>query len=147
MITLSGKWGIDSNLLIYVQNEESPFHASARELFLRFSQGQIELVLTQQNIVECERVLVQKYKRPIDTTITDIGEIIKAFDFDILTPLPTTYMTFQQLLQAGKPRAVDFFDFYLAATLIDNDVSNLLTVNVDDFSKIPGFKAQNPFTT
>lgn len=59
MNTSSGKWGFDSNILIYAFNKDSRFYEKSRVLFEHVFNGRTTLYLTQQNILETERVLIQ----------------------------------------------------------------------------------------
>lgn len=72
-------------------------------------------------------------------------EIITAFEFEVLTPASATYQTFHQLIGNSTKTPPDIFDFYLAATLLDNGINQLLTVNIADFAGITSLNARNPF--
>lgn len=144
MNILSGKWAFDSHLFVYSQDEKSKYYKPARELFSKVLIGEIQAVMAQQNIVETERVLIQVYKRKSEDVVKFLEKIIAEFSIQIVTPLPTTYVRFHHFLKDFGGR-VDFFDYYLAATMLDNNISQILTANDKDFTKIPGIKAVNPF--
>jgi predicted nucleic acid-binding protein len=144
MNILKRNWGFDSNILIYSFDEKSLFFRKAYSLFEFCKDKNLPLYLTQQNIVETERVLIHMYKVRTSTAIEQIEDIIDAFNINILTPLPNTYMRYHEFLKRYKNR--DIFDLFLAATYIDNGIHDLFTVNTKDFYSIPDFNAVNPLT-
>lgn len=147
MTTLSGKWAIDSQILIYSLDAHSSFYPKTHDLFALINQGKIEPVVAQQNAIESERVLMRVYKKMPTDVVSDLTNILTSFDFEIVTPVGSTYLHFQDLITRVNSIPRDIFDYYLAATLMDNGVSQLLTVNTADFAGIGGFTAVNPFSS
>lgn len=144
MTTFSGKWVIDSNLLVYFLDQDSPFYSSTKDLFSYILSGKISATIAQQNILEAERVFVLAYKRDPSIVIRQLEDIIFNFRMDVISPLSDTYGHYHELLlSSGRP--VDIFDYYLAATMLDNRVNRILTVNTKDFSKIKEIETVNPF--
>ena len=141
---LSGKWVFDSNIFIYFLDQSSPFFEQSKTLFAEIISGKIKAYCGQQNIIEVERILIQRYKRKISETIPKMKILIKEFSFWVLTPFPYTIKTFNSLVPSIKPGG-DFFDYYLAATMLDNGIDRIFTVNTKDFSNIKEIEAVNPF--
>lgn len=139
-----GRWVFDSNLLIYFQDQRSVFHKDAVFLFSHISHGKIDPVVCQQNILEVENALLRTYKKKPLEVVDYMAEILDEFGFSVLSPLSTTYLTCQKLVLSAK-RKIDLFDYYLAATMLDNGISRILTVNTKDFAGIKGIEAVNPF--
>lgn len=146
MNTLRGKWVFDSNILVYSQDSKSPFYQKANRLFSQILSGDIKPVVAQQNIIETERVLTQVYKQDPAEIVRLLEDIIFNFHIIVITPLSTTYERYHSLLlKADRPN--DLFDFYLAATMLDNEIDRILTVNDKDFSQIKEIEAINPLTS
>ncbi|MBU0569656.1 PIN domain-containing protein [Patescibacteria group bacterium] len=143
MNTSSGKWGFDSNILVYAFNKDSGFYEKSRVLLEYVFKSGTALYLTHQNILETERVLIQTYKFPKKKVMRDIESFLDAFDFTLITPLSTTIYYYHKLLTNNKPKNI--FDLYLAATYLDNGVNQIFTANEKDFVGIPRFKAVNPY--
>jgi hypothetical protein len=61
----------------------------------------------------------------------------------VIYPKPTQLQTFLSLLETTTTRK-KVFDVALAATLKDNNVAGLYTVNVDDFKGFPFLQVENP---
>lgn len=104
----------------------------------------IKVVVAHQNIVETVNVFVHRYKYSISTTSTMIKELLEGFQFEVITPLPSTISLFFSLLERVQVRR-SIYDIFLAATMIDNNQTNLLTVNEKDFRMIKELRVVNPF--
>lgn len=140
----SGKWGIDTNILVYAQDRKSPFYEKSRFLFAQAINRSLEMVVSQQVILEAHSVLIKVYKRPPKEVVALIGAIVSNFSISVVCPLSTTLHRFGDLL-SSTPSSNDVFDIYLAATLLDNGITKLLTANERDFTGIEGLYVVNPF--
>ena len=139
-----GKWALDSHFLVYVLDRSSPFFSKTKKLFEVLRQNQAQFCLAQQNILEAERVLIGGYKLRKADVLTKITNLLDAFNFRIVSPLPTTIFTYHRLLKSSRKK--NFFDFYLAATLLDNRIKKLFSLNVKDFPRIKNLLVVNPFS-
>jgi len=143
---LAGKWVFDSNLLVYALDETSPFYRQTRELFSDILKLKLEGVVAQQNILEAEHVLISKLGQREKEVVTAIENLLAGFRFGIIGPLSNTWKTYHLLVERSMS-GVDLFDHYLAATLIDNKVPRLLTLNAKDFKHIYGLEVINPLVS
>ncbi|OGM20982.1 hypothetical protein A2714_02275 [Candidatus Woesebacteria bacterium RIFCSPHIGHO2_01_FULL_38_9] len=139
-----GRWLLDTHLLVYSLDALSPFYELTRELFMALQEEKFEGVIALQNILEAENVLIKKYDQNKNDITNYIENVIDAFNFTIIAPTPNTYLTFHKLLKKSLT-SVDLFDCFLAATMLDNKIGNILTLNTKDFSGIKGIQAENPF--
>lgn len=149
MTTLSGKWVFDTNCLIYFLDDVSPLHGEAKAIFQLLASDKrakdkklFQGVVAQQNILEAEHVLIKQYGRSLKEAANILSFVIDGFHFAVITPLSSTYHRYHTLVQ-GKTR--DLYDLYLAATMLDNDVTNIITANEKDFSEIKGITVYNPW--
>ena len=138
-----GSWGVDSNIVIYALDRKSMFFNKARKFFSEVKE--INFYITQQNIVEIEKVFVGFYKVKKEAVISNLETFLSAFNFSIISPLPTTLSYYHKLILSYSKKDV-FFDFYLAATYLDNQIGNLFTVNTKDFLAIKELQVVNPFS-
>ena len=139
-----GRWLLDTHLLVYSLDALSPFYELTRELFMALQEEKFEGVIALQNVLEAENVLIKKYDQNKNDITNYIENVIDAFNFTIIAPTPNTYLTFHKLLKKSLT-SVDLFDCFLAATMLDNKIGNILTLNTKDFSGIKGIQAENPF--
>lgn len=141
---LSGKWVFDSHFLVYSQDRQSPFYKETSGLFSLVLSGGIEMILAQQNILEAEKVLISVYHKTPVEVVQKFENIILNYNIKVITPQSNTYEKYHDLIiKYGVSK--DFFDYYLAATMLDNGYNRLLTLNMKDFSKIEEIEAVNPF--
>lgn len=140
----AGKWVFDSHLFVYSQDNKSPFYKTSKQLFIRVLSEEIKIVCAQQNILEAENVLTRIYKKDTNYTIKLMEDILLNYNIEVITPIPKTYELYHDLV-AKSQYPSDLFDYFLAATMLNNGINRILTANTKDFSKIPGIEAVNPF--
>lgn len=141
---LEGRWVIDSHLLVYILDRSSPFYSRSQLLFNSMMSGKIQPVVTIQNIIEAENTLIKVYKISPAVVVEKIENMLSICDFTIIAPFITTYLSFHYLLTKTK-LILDFYDNFLAATMLDNRINRILTVNTKDFYQIKEIEAVNPF--
>jgi len=145
MNTFEGKWVFDSNLLVYALDNKSPYHAVTIELFKQFRKSTRALpIVAQQNILEAENVLVTYYHLEVKKVIYAIEQLLNTFQFEVITPLPTTYLRYHIITESLRTKT-NVYDYFLAATMLDNDIASLITANDKDFVGIEGLSVYNPF--
>lgn len=123
--TLKGKYLLDTNILVYAYNKASPFHKKAKEITLDAALGKFEAVVAQQNLIEFCNVLCDRFHISPSSVKKDLLDITS--DFSVINPLPQTILIFMDLLNGSKKGQI--FDLYLAATMLDNDIHNIITLN------------------
>ncbi len=135
---------IDSNILIYAINADSPKHKKAQE-FLKESLGNLEIA--HQNTLEAIRVLThQKFSKPM--RLKDALMAIQAISkfCQIISPTQTTYYLSLELINKYKLIGNRIFDAYLVATALSNSINIIATDNSSDFKKFSGLEIINPFS-
>lgn len=135
---------IDSNILIYAINVDSPKHKKAQK-FLK--ENIAVLNIAHQNILEAIRVLTHpKFPKPmkIKDAVTAVNAISQALQ--IILPNQSTFYLTIDLVQTYKLTGNRIFDAYLAATAMTNDIDTIATDNTNDFQKFSGLKILNPFS-
>lgn len=134
---------IDSNVLIYAINADSPKHKLAKQFLEENIQN---LQIAHQNILETLRVLTHtKYTNPLKLkdALKSILAITK--ESQIICPTDSTYYITVELIKEHDLTGNRIFDAYLAATAASNDINTIATDNVRDFAKFKILKVVNPF--
>jgi predicted nucleic acid-binding protein len=143
-------YAIDTNLLVYAHNTDSEFNEKS-SLFLERvmnewdESGNLTVCLPSQVIQEFINVITRQNKEhPLSLTeaIKVIDEYLKA-GITIIHQKESQITTFLDLLKSVSTRK-KIFDIALTATLKDNDIEGLYTVNVSDFSEFSFLKVENP---
>jgi len=136
------KYLVDTNIFIYGYDAKSPYYKETRSLLQNLVVQDIDIYITLQNIVEFCNVLIRDYKLSSSSTIGYAQEIL--LDFKIIVPKTTTISVFLNLLQKTKSKFY-VFDLFLAATMLDNGISHIITANEKDFVGIKGILVYNPW--
>ncbi|MBU1000317.1 PIN domain-containing protein [Patescibacteria group bacterium] len=135
---------IDSNILIYAINADSPKNRKAQE-FLKKNLKDLEI--THQNVLETIRILThQKFSKPMGLKITLTAIQAISQSCRIISPTQTTYYLWLELVDKYALKGNRIFDAYLAATALSNGIDVIVTDNVLDFKKFKGLKVVNPFS-
>jgi len=140
---------VDSNILIYAVNQDSPKHRKARDFLAQELQDkQSQLFLAQQNLLETIRILTHpKFPRPMSST-----RGLKLLDqltnqFAIISPLPETIFIFKQLWHKYNQGGNFIFDLYLIATALTHNIKTIATDNEKDFEQVEEITIINPFAS
>ena len=128
--------GIDTNILVYYLDSDSPFHEKCRENLMQLVKSQ-RAVLTQQNLVELAVVLTRT-----GVSLEQSGIYVQGFSdsMPVVRPTLTTLKIFLNLLEDTLKKGVVLFDLYLAATLTSNEINSIYTYNNKDFKDIKTLK-------
>jgi hypothetical protein len=143
-------FALDTNILIYAHNEESSFHQKAvafvkKAIAERDENGRHVVGLAAQVCAEFINVITrQTIEKPLSLAdaILVIEKYIKA-GTPIIHAQSNQIHTFLELAKSSTTRKKTF-DLFLAATLKDNGIERLYTVNVDDFKDFAFLQAVNP---
>ncbi len=145
-------FAIDTNILVYAHNLDSPRYQEAADFVERVIRqsgernGHHIVGIPLQVCVEFVNVITRKtIEHSISLSeaveiIRDYAEVVQA---PIIFPKPTQLQTLLGLLEITTTRK-KVFDVALAATLKDNRVEGLYTVNVDDFKGFDFLQVINP---
>lgn len=134
---------VDTNILIYAINADSPKHQLAQE-FLKENSSNLEIA--HQNILEAIRVLThQKFSHSMKlkdalNAIEAISELSR-----VITPNHNTFYIAIELIRAHKLIGNRIFDTYLVATALTNGIRTIATDNIKDFQKFKEITVFNPF--
>jgi len=130
---------LDTNILVYLSNEDSSFHNSVTKFFTEIS-GQYEMwisrqVLREYAVVMSSPALVEKPLTP-EEVVEDIGKWSRIFRVADETSETTEIL--KKLIRDYNLRGKRIHDASIVATMIENSINLLYTFNTGDFSS---FKA------
>ena len=143
-------FAIDTNLFIYAHNKDSEFNEKAtafleKEMNARDEDGNLSICIPSQVLMEFVNVITrQNLISPLSLSeaIQTVQDYLKT-DIQIINQHETQIQTFIELLSSVTTRK-KVFDIALAATLKDNNISGIYTVNVVDFIEFEFLKVINP---
>lgn len=135
---------IDTNILVYAYDtSEGARHAASKEL-LRLLWIEGGGVVCVQNLMEFFVVMTRKVENPIDllTAKTIIEDIVQS---DKWTVIDRDEETFMNAINLIAQYGIHLWDAVIAASMQENEVTEIITENAKDFSKIPDLKVSSPF--
>jgi len=144
-------FALDTNILVYAHNLKSSFYPKAMEFVEQVLaeedvEGKSVVGIPLQVCSEFINVITrQSVEKPL--SLLDAIKVIRRYtvslEISVIKPQPTQLSTFLELLETITSRK-KVFDVALAATLKDNGIEGLYTVNVDDFRDFQFLKIVNP---
>ncbi|MCL0057703.1 PIN domain-containing protein [Dehalococcoidales bacterium] len=140
---------VDTNILAYALDTESLFHLKAIDLVNRAGRGEIRICISPQVAGELYATItnprkVSHHLSP-DEAVEIVRSIWEAENIQKLYPKESTLKLTLDLVKRYQLRALDFFDAQIVATMLENGLTTLYTVNEDDFAIFEEIKAVNPF--
>ena len=140
---------LDTNILVYSIDSQSPFHSKARDLLEKA--GELRLCVSPQVMGELYATITNPRKVTNPLKPMEAAELVeklwKAEAIFKIFPKNTTFELALELARKYKLRALDFFDAQIVATMLDNGVSVIYTANEEDFAKFKEISTINPLKT
>lgn len=130
----------DSNVLVYVHNQDSPFYAASAKFLTLVITGEMRGVLAQQNLLEFYSIVTDARRVTHPLSPHEAASLVAAYLQSPFTIVVPTTQTAQLALTMSKHQHLvngRIFDAYLAATMITNEVQVIVTANVKDFASFP----------
>ncbi len=143
-------FALDTNLLVYAHNTGSTFHAKASAFIKKIvaerdENGLHVIGVSAQVYAEFINVITRQTIEkplPLAEAVAVIEKYVKA-GIPIIHAQPTQLDTFLELAKSVTTRKKTF-DIFMAATLKDDDIDGLYTVNTSDFQGFTFLKVVNP---
>ncbi len=134
---------IDSNIIIYALNNDSPKQQIA-QLFIENNLQ--NLCLAHQNILETLRIITHtKYPHPFSTQKALKAINLITTNMTVLYPAEETELLFYQLVKKYRVTGTQIFDSYLVATALTNGENTIASDNFKHLFKYEEITLVNPF--
>jgi predicted nucleic acid-binding protein len=135
---------IDTVVLVHAYTvSDDKKHRVALGLIERVWGGE-EATTTLQNLCEFFFVVTHKVEKPIQpsTAETIVKGILTSSQWRVIDRSPETLL---KAIALVKLHRASFWDALIAAGMLENGISSIVTENERDFKKIPGVTIINPF--
>jgi hypothetical protein len=130
-------WAFDTDLIIHALDRDSEHYGTMTKLMSKSYTEEIGFAVTFQNILEAQNILLEYYDIPAHETLNHITNFINGFRFVFIYPMFTTYKLYAHLIDRyKKDQNIDHYDLFLTATLVDNDIHQLLTLKPENYTDI-----------
>jgi predicted nucleic acid-binding protein len=127
---------VDTNILIYTSVEKSDFHVIAKQRLSKLIADGDDLFVNFQVLKEYVSVLTRRYNVSLKTAVKNAQKITE--NMTILFVNDNVMNVWETLINSGKIMGKTVFDCSLAATMMVNGISNILTLNVKEFNSFAG---------
>ncbi len=138
----------DANILVHAHAATSPWHGIAQRLRDQAAQGELEACLSPQVLCEFFSVITDdRVVRPVLTSTQARHEVERYWcgsRFRKIVPREHTIDRLVKLLERHPEKRRGIFDAFLVATMLDNGVQTIYTLNVRDFEAYPELRVINP---
>ena len=137
---------IDSNVLISSYDITEQQHKHSYLLLQQAMSGRVKAALAHQNLLEYLAVVTdsRRVEHPLSLREAFVNIDIYTASLGVIFPKVTTVGTLQELSKVKSVTRTKIFDLYLAATALDNGITQICTWNVADFVGIPKIEAVSP---
>jgi len=139
-------WLIDTNILIYAYDETQELHPSSYAFLEHAFSRHISASIAHQNLLEF--LAVATNPKRVENPLTPVEALEKialyTANLSLISPSARTFFTFTDLFSRYPSIRKRVFDLYLAATALDNAITQICTWNVDHLNKISELTVKTP---
>jgi predicted nucleic acid-binding protein len=128
---------LDTNILVYLANEDSPFHSTTsnkfKEVATHYEMWISRQVLREYVVVMTRAGIVEKPLSSNDV-VADIAQWISCFNVADETKAVTDFLL--EMIKKYDAKGKRIHDINIAATMQAYSIKKLFTMNKDDFAQI-----------
>lgn len=140
---MKDKLFFDTNIICYAFDLAEPVkRKTCKKLVERVFNGEISGVVSNQVLGEAFIAAVTKIKMPVDKAAIMVKSLIASDKWDKIN---YNYITIKHAVDNFEKSNAPFWDLLIAETMKENRITEIITENEKDFSKIPEIKVTNPF--
>lgn len=135
---------IDTNILVYAYDtSEGIKHEASKNLLKQIWEVGGGIVCLQ-NLMEFFVVITQKVENPVDVaeTRTIVEDILKSDNWRVID---RDVGTFLDAINLVSKHNIHLWDAVIVACMKENEITEIITENREDFEKVPGIKVIVPF--
>ena len=135
---------IDANILVYAYDtSEGEKHKVSRDI-LKNIWREGGGVVCLQNLMEFFVVITKKVENPVDIADAKaiVEDLLKSNNWRIID---RDVETFLNAIDLVSEQGIHLWDAVVAACMKENDITEIITEDKEDFEKIPGIKVTGPF--
>ncbi len=139
---------LDTDVLIYAADENSPFHEAAVALREKALNGELSLCITPQVLTEFYAYVTNPDH--FDTPLTqeeaalEVEKYICSKKILAIHPQANTVMILSEFLKHYKVVREEIYDLQIVATMLSNGVKRIYTYNADEFRKYESIEVLSP---
>ncbi len=133
----------DTNILCYAYDSTEPSKRKAcEELVEQVFKGEVLGVISNQVLVELFNAYTRKLGVPQDKAIVIVKSLTVSENW---RKIDYNHNTVDRALGRSEAFGAPFLDVLISETMKENGITEIITENERDFSRIPGIIVRNPF--
>jgi len=139
---------LDSNILIYAEQEKSPYFNASKVLRDSALTGEVSACISPQVLCEFFAVTTDSRRATDPLTVQEAIDQIKKYseseDLTLIYPGSGIIGHLLSLLQIRPATGSDIYDLFLTATMLENNVHRIYTFNTKDFAPFSEIEVLTP---
>ncbi len=139
---------LDSNILVYANNMDSPLHEPCKEIVQDGLIGRFPAFIAHQNLLELYAVVTDKRRveKPLTPECANslISFYLTARNISIIYPTSATFSILEKLIAEHTPLSHGIFDVLLVSLMIENNIRTIHTANIRHFARFKEITAKSP---
>ena len=139
---------LDTNILVYAVNEDSKFHKAASGIHSKVLDGSIRACISVQNLIEFYSIITSsRVQKPLPAQIAfdEIDKYIADQRIKKIQFNGDALVVLRELVIKYNVTAQNIYDLKIVATMLVNNIGEIITANERDFKKFSEIKVTNPF--
>lgn len=136
---------VDSNILVYAYDKsEGKKHKICKNFLEKVFLGDKRIFLSTQILSEFAFVVTKKIRKPLSNN--EVYEILEELtNLENIIVLQISKKTVLNTVKITNNHNLNFWDAQIASTIVENNITKILTENIKDFSKFRSIEAISPF--
>jgi len=139
---------LDTNVLVYAADENSPFFERSRSLLERGLAGESALCVSLQNLSEFFAIVTDEKRvdnpRTQEEALEEVKKYLQSGRIGKIYQESATGEVMLDLMKRYPIKRQEIFDLQLVATMLSNQISRIYTFNRDDFLKFTELEVLEP---
>lgn len=140
--SLRGKFFIDTNILVYSFDKETPQKQQTAELLIEIALSSQQGIISSQVVQEFLNVAQRKFVKPMS------GADARSYLDKVLRPLCKQFPSigfYDNALLVREETGYSFYDSLIVAAAIESDCKTIVSEDMQDGRIIQGVTILNPF--
>ena len=139
---------LDTNVLVYAEQDMSPHHGASKSLRDRVLTGEVAACISPQVLNEFFAIATNPRRvdqaLSVQEAIDQVKKYYRAKRLIKIYPGTNIIERVISLLETRPVSGADIHDLHLVATILENDVTRIYTYNAADFAHISEIEVLNP---
>lgn len=140
---------VDSNILIYAQREDSPFHQAAKAVVTGLAEGSQAWAIPWSSLHEFLAIVthpkIYDPPTPVEMALLQMDDWLASPTLVVIGESGDYWPVLRKMVSRGKVRGPMVHDARIAAVCLQNGVKTLWSAD-RDFSRMEGLSVHNPLT-